>query len=311
MDETQARTRATLRGSLLIAGATLFWALAGVLAKFLFARRTLDPLVMVELRMLLSFVILGFLLAARDPPALRIAPRHFGFFVVYGSAGMAMVQLSYFTAVREGNVSTAIFLQYLAPVLTAVYTVVCAKSRPPAGLTANLALAVAGSTLLLVGGKGGLSTTPFGVAAGLASAGFMSFYAIYGAKGVGLYRPYTVLLYSLAVGALTLCPFFPPWQVAELGWGAADWLFILYMAVFGTLVPFTMFLSGLRFVTPVQATLTAMLEPVLATFGAWLLLGESLGPLQAAGGALITAAVARLQISRGRHVNAAGAAPMG
>ncbi len=289
-----------LRGCMLIAAATLFWALSGIVAKFLFATRTFDPLVLVELRMLGSFVVLAVLLAIRAPSALRINPRHLGFFLVYGSAGMAMVQLSYFTAIREGSVSTAIFLQYLAPVLTAVYTVACLKIRPPAGLAGNLALAVAGSALLLAGGKDGLSTTPLGVAAGLSSAGFMSFYAVYGARGVGLCHPFTVLLYALAVGTLTLCPFFAPWRALSLGWTAADWLSVLYMAVFGTLIPFSLFLSGLRYVTPVQATLTAMLEPVLATFGSWLLLRESLGLVQVAGGGLIVAAVVRLQLARAR-----------
>lgn len=296
MDDTQ--TQPQMRGYLLIAGATLFWALSGVLAKFLFASRSIDPLILVELRMLGSFVILAVVLAVRAPAALRIQRRHIGFFLVYGSVGMAMVQFSYFTAIREGNVSTAIFLQYTAPVMTTLYTVMWLKVRPPAGLATNLALAIAGSTLLLLGGGGGLSTTPLGVIAGLSSAGFMSFYAIYGAKGVGMYSPHTVLLYALAVGTLTLSPFFAPWRVFSLGWGLSDWLFILYMAVFGTLIPFALFLSGLRHVTAVQATLTAMLEPVLATFGAWLVLRESLGFLQVMGGVLIVAAVARLQLSR-------------
>ncbi len=285
---------------MLIAAATLFWAPPRDRGQFLFATRTFDPLVLVELRMLRSFVVLlSCSRSARSPlyGSTRATP---SFFLVYGSAGMAMVQLSYFTAIREGSVSTAIFLQYLAPVLTAVYTVACLKIRPPAGLAGNLALAVAGSALLLAGGKDGLSTTPLGVAAGLSSAGFMSFYAVYGARGVGLCHPFTVLLYALAVGTLTLCPFFAPWRALSLGWTAADWLSVLYMAVFGTLIPFSLFLSGLRYVTPVQATLTAMLEPVLATFGSWLLLRESLGLVQVAGGGLIVAAVVRLQLARAR-----------
>jgi drug/metabolite transporter (DMT)-like permease len=61
-----------------------------------------------------------------------------------------------------------------------------------------------------------------------------------------------------------------------------------------------MFLAGLRTVAPVQATLTAMLEPVLATAFAWVLLGEALRFPQLIGGVLIITAVASLQVSRAR-----------
>lgn len=289
-----------MRGCGFIALAATFWALSGILAKHLFASRTIDPVILVEFRMLIAFVILFVLLAAFAPASLRIQTRDLPFFLVYGSLGMALVQLTYFTAIREGNVSTAIFLQYLAPLLTAIYTVVWLRKPPPAGLARNLALALCGSALLLLGGGAGLATTttPLGVAAGLASAVLLSFYAIFGARGVGMYSSHTVLFYALAVGTVTLWPLFQPWRVAALGWVAVDWLFVLYMAVFGTLVPFALFLAGLRYVSPVQATLTAMLEPVLATVGAWLLLGESLGILQVAGCVLIAVAVASLQLSR-------------
>jgi len=289
--------RTGIRGYALIAAACLFWALSGVLAKFLFSSRPLNPLLLVQFRLLTSFLILAAVLAARSPGDLIIRRRDVGFFLVYGSVGMAMVQLSYFTAIREGTVSTAIFLQYLAPAITAAYAVLWVRQKAPPGLVINLGLAMGGSALLLLGG-GGLSTTPLGVLAGVSSAAFMSFYAIYGSKGVAMYSPPTVLVYALGVGAVFLLPLAKPWQVLALGWGPADWLFVLYMAVLGTLVPFSLFLSGLKQVEPVQATLTAMLEPVLATTGAWLLLGESLLPLQAAGGLLILTAVGRLQLSR-------------
>jgi drug/metabolite transporter (DMT)-like permease len=294
MDTNAARR---LRGCGLIALAALFWALSGIVAKHLFTTRTIAPLVLVEFRMLIAFGILLLLLAALAPSTLRIRLRDLPFFLVYGSLGMAMVQLTYFTAIREGSVSTAIFLQYLAPLLTATYSVVWLRQPAPAGLGRHLALALGGSAMLLLG-AGGLTTTPLGVLAGLASAGLLSFYAVYGARGVGMYSSHTVLLYALAVGTVSLWPLFTPWQVASLGWGATDWLFAIYMAVFGTLVPFTLFLAGLRYVTPVQATLTAMLEPVLATVGAWLILGEALSPWQIAGCCLIAVAVARLQLTR-------------
>lgn len=295
-----SESRRQLHGAAMVALAALLWALSGIVAKHLFVTREIAPLVLVEFRMLLSFVILFVVLAASSPAALRIKLQDVPFFLVYGTLGMAMVQLSYFTAIREASVSTAIFLQYLAPLLTAVYSVAWLRQPAPPGLGRSLLLAITGSGLLLLGGGGGLAASPLGVAAGLASAGFLSFYAIFGARAVGMYSSHTVLLYTLAVGSVSLWPFFPPWQAASLGWLAPDWLFALYMALLGTLVPFTLFLAGLRYISPVRATLTAMLEPALATLGAWLLLQEKLGGLQLIGCALIGLAVGGLQLARSR-----------
>ncbi|MDP2871654.1 MAG: EamA family transporter [Bacillota bacterium] len=302
--------REETRGYLLIAGATVFWALSGTLAKFLFSNRPIAPLVLVEFRLLGSFVLLALVLAIFDPSELELLRVRLlrradaAYFLTYGTVGMAMVQLSYFLAISEGSVATAIFLQYLAPVFTALYVGLARRGLPEKGVVSSLLLALCGSGLLLLGGGAGLTTSRLGLLAGLASAGFMSFYTVYGARGVQRYGPRTLLLGALGVGGLALVPFFPPWRVLDLGWTAADWLFLLYLAVFGTLIPFMMFLAGLRTVAPVQATLTAMLEPVLATTFAWVLLGESLRPPQLAGGALIIAAVAHLQVSRARRAAA-------
>lgn len=298
-----------MRGYLLIAGATVFWALSGTLAKFVFVNRSIPPLVLVEFRLLGSFVLLAALLAALNPAELRQAlglvfrRTDARYFLIYGTAGMAMVQLSYFLAISEGSVATAIFLQYLAPVLTAIYFGLLRRKRLEGNVKLSLLLAVCGSGLLLLGSGTGLATSTLGLFAGLASAGFLSFYTIYGARGVSAYGPRILLLGALGVGSVAVMPFFPPWRVAGLGWAAADWLFIAYLAVFGTLIPFMMFLAGLRTVAPVQATLTAMLEPVLATAFAWVLLGEALRLPQLAGGALIITAVAWLQISRAKALN--------
>lgn len=293
-----------MRGYLLIAGATVFWALSGTLARFLFVHRPVPPLVLVEFRLLGGFVLLAAVLAVFSPSELRLRQRlgraDARYFLIYGTAGMAAVQVSYFVAISEGSVATAIFLQYLAPVLTAVYVGLVRRARLEGSVVSSLALALCGSGLLLLGGGAGPATSRLGLLAGVASAAGLSFYTIYGAHGVRLYGPRTLLLGALGVGGVSLTPLFPPWRVVELGWSPGDWLYILYMAVFGTLIPFLMFLAGLRSVPPVQATLTAMLEPVLATGFAWALLGESLRLPQVAGGALIIAAVASLQVSGAR-----------
>lgn len=288
------------RGSLCIMGATLFWSLSGVLAKHLFRSRMLMPIVLVQGRMMIAGLVLILALYALAPHRLRVSRRDIPYFLIHGSVGMAAVQVSYMTAVSEGSVSSAIFLQYTAPVLSAVYFALVARRLPEAYVLLSLVLATTGSALLLLGG-GGIATTPRGVVAGLLSAVLMSFYTIYGARGVKTYSSWTTLAWGLFGGTLALGIVKPPWTTLVSGLGLPDLLLLGFMALFGTLLPFGLFLYGLGHVPPLQAILICMLEPVLATLFARLFLGESLVMLQALGGAAIIAAVAWVESRRSRE----------
>jgi drug/metabolite transporter (DMT)-like permease len=60
-------------------------------------------------------------------------------------------------------------------------------------------------------------------------------------------------------------------------------------------VPFGLFISGLRFLPPTQASIVGTLEPVIAAVVAYLILGETLIPLQILGGALVLVGVVIVQ----------------
>ncbi len=63
------------------------------------------------------------------------------------------------------------------------------------------------------------------------------------------------------------------------------------IATLGTVVPFGLFISGLKYLPPTQASIVSMLEPVVAAVAAYFLVGEVLLPPQLLGGALVVAGV--------------------
>lgn len=296
---------ATARGYLSIILAASLWGIAGAAAKYLFASLAVPPFLLVQVRMGLSFLVLAAVLAAVAPGLLRIRRRDLGFFGLWGILGMAGVQFTYLSTIAETNVATAIFLQYLAPVLTAVYAWRFEGQRLGAALLACLALAMTGSFLLIFGSGDGLMVSPLGLVSGLASAVFMSFYTVYGAKGAGWHSPWTLLCYGLGAGTLlwilvdgVLFAVGRPPAGLDLLTSPTMWAFFAYIAVLATIVPFGLYLSGLRWVNPTQATLTGMLEPVVGGVTAYLALNESLLPVQITGGGLIVLAVLLLQWGR-------------
>jgi drug/metabolite transporter (DMT)-like permease len=58
------------------------------------------------------------------------------------------------------------------------------------------------------------------------------------------------------------------------------------MVVLGTVVPFSLVVLSMRHLRASQASTVGMTEPIIATFIAWVALGEVLTPMQLAGSAV-------------------------
>jgi drug/metabolite transporter (DMT)-like permease len=80
---------------------------------------------------------------------------------------------------------------------------------------------------------------------------------------------------------------------------AGPWI-LLAMVLLSTILPLGTFLAGVQRVGPTTASLLSTLEPVFTVLLAVLLLGETLLPIQIAGGALVLAAVILLSLPQ-RH----------
>src|SRR5579859_6088936 len=116
------------RGYLLSIAAACMWGLSGTLAKSLF-NAAFDPLDLVVIRLTLSALLLLVTLALVSRQRLRIGAASLWPLVVLGVAGMATNQAAYFYAISATSVAVAIFLQYLAPALVALYGVLFERQR--------------------------------------------------------------------------------------------------------------------------------------------------------------------------------------
>jgi drug/metabolite transporter (DMT)-like permease len=85
---------------------------------------------------------------------------------------------------------------------------------------------------------------------------------------------------SLTLGSALLGELRPA-ELTAAGWG---WLACL--ALVSTVASISLFFAGLRRVGPTTASILATVEPLVTVLLALLVLGETLGVLQAVGGAL-------------------------
>ena len=221
----------------------------------------------------------------------------------------ALFQAGYFAAVAHLSVSLATLITIGAsPVLVLLYE----RRTDPRSL-ATLALALAGLTLLVgVSGGGNLAGAAFAL---LAAAGFATLTVVGGRPVEGLDELAATGI-GFTIGAAALIPLA---QVSGgLGFAPAPASFGL-LALLGigpTAIAYAAYFRGLRTAGAGTAALMSLLEPLVGTALAVLILGDRLGPAAVAGAGLLISALA-IEARRGtagtarRSPPAPGTSPRG
>ncbi|GAA2672990.1 EamA family transporter [Actinoplanes palleronii] len=219
-----------------------------------------------------------------------------------GVVAVAFTQVAYFAAISRVPVSTALLVEYLAPLLLVLWAWVTTRRLPrPAVLLGSL-LAIGG--LILVIGPGALQAVdPVGLALAFAAAVGCAVYFVVAARpadglppvalaGAGLTLGGVVLGLAGLIGVVPMRATFG--EVALFGTMAPWWVPLAVVAVFGTAIAYATGIFGSSRLGSRLASFVGLLEVVFASILAWLVVGEALSPLQMAGGALILAGIAAI-----------------
>ena len=309
---------ANLLGIALATAASALWGLSGIAAQVLFDRYRVQPLFLVAVRLWgVAAILLGGLWVRRRE-ALRVARRDLWRLAALGVFGFFMVQLTWFLAIAAVGVAMASFLQFLAPPMTAVYLACQERRLPRLGEGVAVCIALLGTACVVLG-SARITFSAVGVVAGILSAAAQAFYTIRSATLVERVGEFATTGYGFLFGAIAATLLAPLWLH---GAGHLDWTgvsLIFGVVVFGTLVTFLLFLSALRYVRPTAAGVASTMQLLVASAGAYLLLGSALGLGQYLGGLLILGAVVLLALTGGgqsapdssRGVTAAGGGAAG
>src|SRR5919199_1521970 len=285
-----APRRASLWGYALILTAACLWATLGLFYRSLVEQYGLSRQVVVAFRAGVAAVALGAGLALRWPAALRIRGADLPFFLVFGIFGVAAFYLSYIAAISAGSVALAAVLLYTAPIWIAIWAVVhegeamegarLAQAYDPAQLRLN------GPALL------------YGLLSGIGYAA----YSLWSAAGTRRgYNAWTVVLYSLGIGAVVLFAIAPVNETLRALRTPAAWPLLLGVGLLPSLLAPICFTLGLQHVRTSNASILATVEPVAAAGLAWAFLSEALTLPQIAGGGCVLLAVLILVRSKVRR----------
>jgi drug/metabolite transporter (DMT)-like permease len=186
------------------------------------------------------------------------------------------------------SVANAVLLANLAPIFVTLVAWWFWRKKPAAMFLAGLAAALAG-VMLMVGGD--FSNTSgralLGDALGVVTAMFYAAYQLTVTRLRGTVSTARIMAMSSVVTAAFLLPiawlsgevFFP---VTEIGWAKVFGLALISQVAGQSLIAYAM--------AHLSATLSSvglLLQPVMASLFAWILLGETLGAAAIAGAALV------------------------
>lgn len=291
-------TTNTIKGYLCVVAAALMWASSGTAGKGLF-EQGLTPFELVQIRVTLSSLLMALVFGISARKTLTIRIKDLGYFLLLGGVGMTMVQGTYFYTISQIQVAAAILIQYMAPIFVAVYAFCFWKERLTVSKVSAILLAVTGC-YLVVGGYNLelLQMNRLGIMGGLTSAVCFAGYSLLGERGMHRYPPWTILFYAMVFSALAWHVVYPPFHYMFAGFSWAQWGWILYIAVMGTILPFGLYFVGINYIRSTRASITATLEPISAGFFALLFLGETLEFLQIVGGILVIGAIVLLQVQQ-------------
>lgn len=285
-----------IKGYVFVIAAALMWASSGTAGKALF-EGGMTPFELVQIRVTLAAVVLAAALGIVARDLMRIRKRDIGYFLLLGSVGMALVQGSYFYTISKIQVAAAILIQYMAPIFVAIYSICFWRESLRYSKVVALLLSF-GGCYLVVGGYNLelLSLNRLGILGGLTSAVCFAGYTLLGEQGMHRYSPWTVLFHAMVFAAITWHVVYPPFHYLRAGFSPAQWGWIIYISVMGTILPFGLFFLGVNYIRSTRASITATLEPITAGLLAFFLLGEKLEMPQILGGTMVIGAIVVLQI---------------
>ncbi len=286
------------KGYLCVMIAAIAWASSGTAGKGLF-EAGVTPADLVQVRLTLSSLLLACGFAALGGRLFRVSLSDLGYFVLLGGVIMALVQVTYFYSISKIQVVAAILLQYMSPILVAVFSVLFWRERLTPAKIIALILAL-GGCYLVVGAYNLqlLKMNELGVLGGLASALTFAAYALLGERAMHKYPPWTVVFYAMFFAAITFHVIHPPFKYLHADYSISQWAWIMYIVVVGTILPFSLYFIGINYIRSTRAMITATLEPISAGVMAYVFLGERLDFPQIVGAGLVLAAIALLQLNR-------------
>ncbi|MGH8934685.1 MAG: EamA family transporter [Acidimicrobiia bacterium] len=281
----QARRDRTTQAVLFALGAASLWGISATVAAHTFTE--LSPPRVAQARASLAAAVLV-------PYALWLGSfrfRELRWEVAGLGLNLAAVSVTFYWAIERLGVGVGVTLEFLGPVLVLFWMRRVQRRPVHLGLWGAAAASLLG-TVLITRAWDAASLDLAGLAAGLAAAGFFASYLVWGERlGRRLSAP-AVMAGAFLAAAAAWAVVLPWWEFPPVSGRVG--LELLWVGVM-TAVAFLAALAALRRAPAGMVGVVTTAEPFVAGLSAWVVLGQTLLPIQILGGLLILGAVVAAQ----------------
>jgi len=256
-----------LRGMLLASLASSLWAISGISGEILFKKFNFSSDWLVSTRTLISGILL-FLIVIFIEKKSVLKPlknkRDCAGIILFGTAGMYLVQYTYFKTIELSNVSFATILQFTAPFFIFIYESIKNKKVPAVSTVILLLMTILG--VIFIATKGNFSNLSVSLEAlllGIISAIMIAFYSTYPKKLLKKYGSITVVGWGMIVGSIISNVIHPIWKI-EGDVNTQSIIQVMIVVILGTSIAYLIYIASLNYISSSLAGILTAFEPVLA-----------------------------------------------
>ena len=257
--------KGTIIGTFLTIAGGILWGISGVCGQFLFQSKDVTASWLVPLRLVTAgFLLLCYYVIRDKGKTFDIwkTKRNRIDIIIYGLAGMMLCQYSYFQTIEWSNAGTATVIQYLGPALIVVWVCLQTKRLPEKKEVLGVILAVTGIFLIAThGNPTTLALSQKALIMGLISAVSVVIYTVKPARMQAEFDTPLILAWGMLIGGIALTIAFRPWNNKVI-FDGETFTALTFIILFGTMAGFSMYMTGVKMIGSVRASLYSCVEPV-------------------------------------------------
>lgn len=252
------------------------WGLSGTCGQFLFTNSALSPLALTWIRMLIAGIVLTLLSLVKDREKVEqiVTSKKDGIrCIIFAFAGLLVCQLSYLETIQYSNSATSTVFQYSGILFIMIVTCFLEKRTPYKKELFAVCLVLLGVFFVATHGNvSGLVISHNAFVWGVIGSVSMLLYSMLPGNLLNAYGAGNVVGWAMLLNGIVLTFVVQPWKLS-ISLNEMTAIVLVFMVLFGTIVAFTLYLTGVAKIGAMRASMIACVEPVVATVTSALWLG--------------------------------------
>ena len=264
----------TRLGEVAVLLAAVLWGTIGIFTRTM-SENGFSAVQTVAVRAFITVIIIGFIIAIKDPKLFKIKLRDLWMFFGTGICSFLFFNICYMSSIGENSLSIACILMYTSPIWVTSLAVPLFKEKMTLHRIVSFIICFGGCVLVCLSGS--LVLTNIGLVYGLLSGLGYALYSIFGKYASVKYSSLTVTFYTFLFASIGVLPLCNLPKLAVLLSSGVNVLWSVGIAITCTVLPYLLYTFGLAKIGAGKASVIAILEPAVASLTGVLYFGENMG----------------------------------